>query len=188
LYSLNQNAWSRMVRRRLATSTSLQLRRGSLPSSEYTWPPALPKCSRHSPIGPSHRWKRNWMNSTALGGPSSRVVRGRLASKIRSPSDCAPSAAIHSGRATARRYVLGAPPATASRHKERCLPCVRSRLLPGDSASGTPSGLRRRWRETALSAVIPLIGVGIQEADGHMSDLNELRGRYCALIARETGI
>src|SRR3954469_22022538 len=38
LYSLNQNAWSRMVRRRLATSTSLQLRRGSLPSSEYTWP------------------------------------------------------------------------------------------------------------------------------------------------------
>jgi hypothetical protein len=59
LYSLNQNAWSRMVRRRLATSTSLQLRRGSLPSSDYTWPPPLPKCSRHSPIGPSHRRKWN---------------------------------------------------------------------------------------------------------------------------------
>lgn len=53
------------------------------------------------------------MNWTALGGPSSGVVRGLLAAKTRSPSDCAPSAAIQSGRATVKRYVAGAPPATA---------------------------------------------------------------------------
>src|SRR5918999_419597 len=46
------------------------------------------------------------MNSTALGGPSSRVVRGLLAAKRRSPSDCAPSAERSGGdqRARVRRH------------------------------------------------------------------------------------
>src|SRR3954447_22923200 len=37
------------------------------------------------------------MNSTALSGPSSRVVRALRAATLRSPSDCAPSVAIQSG-------------------------------------------------------------------------------------------
>jgi hypothetical protein len=67
-YPLNQNAWSRTMRRRFATSISLLLLRGSVPSSDLTCPRPLPKCSCQGPIGPSHRLKRNSTCSISRGG------------------------------------------------------------------------------------------------------------------------
>jgi hypothetical protein len=45
--------------------------------------------------------------------------------------------------------------AVATRHKERCLPCVRSRLLPGERSSGAvgaPTSAVSRGKRSAVSA------------------------------------